>query len=53
MEMADSLELAEDVCVLRQDASGLQHRDAEGKDTAHLQMTSQTFWSSQLSIHIT
>lgn len=36
---ADSLELAEDVCVFWWDATGLQNSDAESEDTAHLQLT--------------
>ena len=34
----DSLELAEDVCVLGRDAVGLQHGDPEGEQAADLQV---------------
>ena len=37
----DSLELAEDVCVLGQDGAGLQHGDPEGEHAAHLQLPGQ------------
>ena len=51
-EMADSLELAKDVCIFWQDAGSLQYGDAEGEDTAHLQLASQAVRPYQLSIHV-
>lgn len=54
MRTVDSLELAEDVCVLRWDAAGLEHRDTEGKDAAHLQLARQTLTTAQLGVsHVT
>lgn len=50
MRYADSLELAEDVCVLLRDATGLEHRNTEGKDAAHLQLACQTVATAQLGV---
>lgn len=46
----DSLELAEDVRVLRRDAAGLQDGHTEGEDASNFQLTCQTVTSSQLSL---
>lgn len=44
----NSLELAEDVGILGQDAAGLEHGNAEGEDAAHLQLTHATVTMTQL-----
>lgn len=46
----DSLELAEDIRVLRRDAAGLQDSHTEGEDASNLQLTCQTVTSTQLSL---
>lgn len=43
----NSLELAEDVSILRQDAAGLEHSNTEGKDAAHLQLACQIVTKTQ------
>lgn len=47
---ADSLELAEDVCVLGRDAARLQNGDAESENTPHFQMLGQTI--TQFCVHV-
>lgn len=46
----DSLELAEDICVLRRDAAGLEHSNTEGKDAANLQLVCQTVTETQFGV---
>lgn len=46
----NSLELAEDVGILRQDAAGLKHSNTECEDAAHLQLACQTITTTQLGV---
>lgn len=48
--IVDSLELAEDISVLRWDAIGLQHSNTEGKDAADLQLSCETVTKTQLGV---
>lgn len=49
-ENHDSLELTEDVSILRGDAAGLKDSNTEGKDAAHLQLASQPLTEDQLGV---
>lgn len=50
VRIVDLLELAEDICVLRRDAAGLQHSNTEGEDASNLQLTCHTITTTQLSL---
>ncbi len=49
-KIVDSLELTEDISILRRDATGLQHSNTEGKDAANLQLTCHTVTTTQLGL---
>lgn len=46
----NSLELAEDVGILRQDTTGLQHSHTEGEDAADLQLACQILTKTQFGL---
>lgn len=44
--IGDLLELTKDVCILRQDATGLEHSDSESERTAQFQVVTNLFGKS-------
>lgn len=50
LRIVDLLELAEDVCILRRDTTGLQYSNTEGEDASNFQLTCQTLTTTQLSL---